>query len=378
MFHSVKPLSKYLLQKSVRIYDAIFTLHAKCTCALLLVCTFLLSSKQYFGDPIICKSDMKTDSDFVNSYCWTLGTYVFPTQPELKTENYNETMENIHDTNVQYNIDLIYPRSSTEKRVFLRYYQWVVIVLLLQSFVFYLPAFLWKIWEGGRLKSLCSNLNESMTSGSSANIKKLANYFAMDYKETHLRYFLSYIFCEVLNFVISIANMLLLNVFLDGFWSHYVKVLGSVHLYNWNTWDRVTSNIFPKIAKCEIVKFGFSGSMESYDCLCLLPLNILNEKIFAVLWVWFILMAVLAGAKLLYRLVTTFNRDVRLMLLRSQARFIPKTSMLLALRGFSCGDWFLLTRVSNNMSVEQFRQLLELLLEQKRITSKNNSSLDGA
>lgn len=75
MYAAVKPLSKYLQFKSVHIYDIIFTLHSKCTVVILLTCSFLLSAKQYFGDPIMCISDEK-NSEYVNSYCWTLGTYI--------------------------------------------------------------------------------------------------------------------------------------------------------------------------------------------------------------------------------------------------------------------------------------------------------------
>jgi len=74
MYAAVKPLSKYLQFKSVHIYDAIFTLHSKVTVALLLACTFLLSSKQYFGDPIQCFGDK--DMDYVHAFCWIYGAYV--------------------------------------------------------------------------------------------------------------------------------------------------------------------------------------------------------------------------------------------------------------------------------------------------------------
>lgn len=75
MYAAVRPLSKYLKFKSVHIYDLIFTLHSKCTVVILLTCSFLLSAKQYFGDPITCISDEK-NMEYVNSYCWTMGTYI--------------------------------------------------------------------------------------------------------------------------------------------------------------------------------------------------------------------------------------------------------------------------------------------------------------
>ncbi|EDV96488.1 innexin inx4 [Drosophila grimshawi] len=382
MYTAVKPLSKYLQLKSVRIYDGIFTLHAKVTCALLLAFTFLLSAKQYFGDPLVCISDMK-DMDFVNTHCWTMGMFIMDyddnnlmaNRTKLILDDLNKSFYNLKiDNNLLNNHAALKSirNGKQQERVFLRYYQWVVPVLLLQSFIFYLPAFLWKIWEGGRLKNLCANLDDVLagTEKTTAHLRKVAKYFARDYKETHLRYFASYIFCEISNFGISIINILLLNVFLDGFWSHYVKALSAVPAYNWDEWNRITTHMFPKIAKCEIFKFGGSGTLESVDNLCLLPLNNLNEKIFLFLWVWFLLMALLAGLKLMYRLAIVFHRGLRFQLLRAKSRFMPFSSLKRALCEFSCGDWFMLMRVSNNMSYELFHQLMKLIHDELCPTSK--------
>ncbi|EDW18400.1 innexin inx4 [Drosophila mojavensis] len=385
MYTAVKPLSKYLQLKSVRIYDGIFTFHAKVTCALLLAFTVLLSAKQYFGDPLICISNMN-DKDFVNSHCWTMGMYIMNYEDDELADKQEKKIERDYknqflraefkpkmDSNLLHNAaPLTADPSIPQERVFLRYYQWVVPVLLLQSIIFYLPAFLWKIWEGGRMKSLCSNLDNVLESNekTTAHLRKLAKYFTNDYQDTHFRYFTSYIFCEICNFVISIVNMLLLNVFLDNFWSRYVKAVAAVPAYNWDEWNRITTHIFPKIAKCEILKFGSSGTLESIDNLCLLPLNNLNEKIFVFMWIWFILMAVLAGLKIIYRLVIIFHRGLRFQLLRAQTRFMPQSTLKRAIANFSCADWFMLMRVSNNMTRELFSQLMELVFDEKFPTNK--------
>lgn len=168
--------------------------------------------------------------------------------------------------------------------------------------------------------------------------------------------------------------MLLLNVFLDNFWAHYVKALAAVPAYNWLNWTRITTHIFPKIAKCQLMKFGSSGTLEYRDNLCLLPLNVLNEKIFVFLWVWFILIAVLAAVKVIYRLCIVFHRGLRFMLVHAQSRFMPKSSLKRALSGFSCGDWFLLMRVSNNISPEQFSELLNILNENQQFSTSKSKA----
>ena len=45
-----------------------------------------------------------------------------------------------------------------------------------------------------------------------------------------------------------------------------------------------------KVAKCTFERFGPSGTIEVFDGLCVLPINIINEKIYIFLWFWFILL----------------------------------------------------------------------------------------
>lgn len=139
---------------------------------------------------------------------------------------------------------------------------------------------------------------------------------------------------------------------------------------DYDGWNDITTRVFPKCAKCEVNKVGDSGSDSKYDNLCLLPLNILNEKIFAFLWIWFILMAALVAIKFLYRLATIFHSGMRFQLIRARARFMPRSHLQLALRDCSFGDWFVLMRVSNNIGPEIFRKLLEELYEAQGITKK--------
>ena len=53
--------------------------------------------------------------------------------------------------------------------------------------------------------------------------------------------------------------------------------------------------MFPKVTKCTFHKFGPSGTVERFDGLCVLPLNIINEKIYVFLWFWFIIVSVVSG-----------------------------------------------------------------------------------
>lgn len=261
MYSAVKPLSKYLQFKSIRIYDSVFTIHSKCTVVILLTCSLLLSARQYFGDPIQCISEEK-NIEYIQSYCWTMGTYI------LKLDNYGEkqlqlppppqesgdspspspfgsdssstgtaassssasqtparsrtrfrsrsrsSLRRLADYNEAYARAMsiaegVGPeiRGQTQ-REYLRYYQWVIILLLFQSFIFYFPSCLWKVWEGQRLKQLCSEVGEALLSEETYNtrLRLLVKYFTTDYEDMHFCYMAKYVFCEVLNCFISVSR----------------------------------------------------------------------------------------------------------------------------------------------------------------------------
>ena len=47
-------------------------------------------------------------------------------------------------------------------------------------------------------------------------------------------------------------------------------------------WNQCSNDTF----QCTFHKFGSSGEVEKHDALCLLPLNIVNEKVYIFLWFW--------------------------------------------------------------------------------------------
>lgn len=53
--------------------------------------------------------------------------------------------------------------------------------------------------------------------------------------------------------------------------------------------------LFIQVTKCTFHKYGPSGTIQTIDGLCILPLNIINEKIYVFLWFWFIFVAVVSA-----------------------------------------------------------------------------------
>ncbi|XP_037940175.1 innexin inx5-like [Teleopsis dalmanni] len=376
MYSAVKPLSKYLQFKSIKIYDTAFTLHSKCTVVILLTCSFLLSAKQYFGEPIQCISDEK-NIEFVNSFCWTMGTYIVQYNVQLQ-QSLNVTLKKRKADMYARMFAIsegVGPEDHSTERVYLRYYQWVIMMLLVEALFFYMPSFLWKVWEGQRLKQLCSDVVSTVVPEETyeKRLEMLFKYFTTDYKDIHFCYSAKYILCELLNLIISVINILMLDVFLNGFWGKYVDAVMAIEKYDWDTWNRLSSLVFPKIAKCEMMKYGSSGTPIIYDNLCILPLNILNEKIFAFLWCWFILMSVVAFFNLMLRFLMILCKCFRLKLIRARARNMPSLNVRQAIHNFSFGDWFVLFKVGSNINPILFRDLIQALYE-----ARKKKKTDGA
>ena len=61
------------------------------------------------------------------------------------------------------------------------------------------------------------------------------------------------------------------------------------------------ARVFPRVTKCTFHKYGPSGQIQRHDAQCILPINILNEKIFVFLWFWFIILAIMTAIDLLHK-----------------------------------------------------------------------------
>lgn len=65
----------------------------------------------------------------------------------------------------------------------------------------------------------------------------------------------------------------------------------------------------------------FTGTIQKHDALCILALNILNEKIYIFLWFWFIFLSVFSGLALLYSTVIVVLPSIRETILKRRFRF---------------------------------------------------------
>ncbi|KAG8184156.1 hypothetical protein JTE90_010198 [Oedothorax gibbosus] len=127
---------------------ASFRLHYKVTFPILLFLSVLVGWRQIFEVAISCFSRYWEIPDvFVNNYCYTHSTF-----------SYEESWSKSVGEEVPYpGMDKY---SSDKTKVYHTYYQWVSLVLFVQSILFLLPRCFWKHVESGRLEELTKELSK--------------------------------------------------------------------------------------------------------------------------------------------------------------------------------------------------------------------------
>ncbi|XP_053674606.1 innexin inx4-like [Anopheles nili] len=359
MLEFVRPLQNILRIKPVNSTDLVWRLHCRVTVCLLLFATLLLSARQYFGNPIDCVTGPGVVSgSTMNDFCWIMGTYI--------SSDPNFVLESTDLVKINAKIGHI-PESE---RSYQKYYQWVVFILALQACLFTLPNILWKAWEGGRLQALCDGLTTPIVpeQWNQSRKKDLVAYLVAECPQLYRTYLMRYCFCMVLNFGNVVLNIFLLNTIFSGFWMNYHPAVKALLSFDFPSWNRYNSQVFPKLAKCDFHFVGPSGSKQNRDGLCLLPLNVVNEKIFAFIWLWFLALMVLSALNLLYWIVLLCSKNFRIWVLTSQVQPMRSTDVTWALKDRGIGKWFLLLQLCRNLNPIAGRELLMSMAK----TRKNN------
>lgn len=95
----------------------------------------------------------------------------------------------------------------------------------------------------------------------------------------------------------------------------------------------------------------------------MLPLNIVNEKIFVFLWFWFIALTILSGISLFYRVAVCFWPKVRLYLLRARSRLSSHEDVEHIAEKCQIGDWFILYQLGKNIDPLIYKEVITELAQ---------------
>lgn len=321
----------------------VFRLHYHWTTAFLFISCALVVASDYIGDAIQCLVGQEDAPKPITTYCWISSTFTInSTGPLMGLGTY---------------------KPKFHQRRFHAYYQWVPVVLFLQGCLFYLPHLIWKNWEGKQVDLLLQDLNKSLFDEDAAKKKVNIIKYLKDSWGLNMRYSVLYFVCEVLNLVNVVGQMFLMNRFLGGFFMKYgIKVISFLTSDDTKRNDALMET-FPRMTKCIFHLFGASGEIEKKDVLCVLPQNIINEKIYLVMWFWFIILTIITILQVVWQLVIFNSPTVRVRLLQrlAQKNFCPR--MENAIRNMHLGDFCLVLSIGKNLDIFSFRDVMQGVVE---------------
>ncbi|XP_063983955.1 innexin shaking-B isoform X2 [Diachasmimorpha longicaudata] len=336
------------------------------TAALMLTFSIIVSAKQAVGNPIDCVHTRDIPVEAFNTYCWIHSTY-FVTGAMLGVAGVNVAFPGVAPSVYLFNKPRQDDQQENNRRgdgtiKQVKYYQWVAFTLIFQAILFYTPRWLWKGWEGGKIHALMMDLDIGLCSEVE---KKQKKKMLLDYLWENLRYHnwwaYRYYLCEVLALLNVVGQMFLMNRFFDGaFLTFGIDVLRFIES---DQEDRVDPMIyvFPRMTKCTFYKYGVSGEVERHDAVCILPLNVVNEKIYVFLWFWFLFLGILSLVTVLYRIVIIFSPRTRVYLLRLRFRLVRRDAVETIVRRSKVGDWFLLYMLGENLDTVIYRDVMHEL-----------------
>jgi hypothetical protein len=361
MYKLLGGLKDYFKIQEIQTDNAVFRLHNVFTTVLLLTCSLIITATQYVGNPISCiVSGIPTH--VVNTFCWISSTFTMPDAFKR-----------------QVGLEVAHPGvgndfNDEDAKKYHTYYQWVCFVLFFQAIACYTPKFLWDTFEGGLLRTIAMNLNLGICREDEKTRKKqhLIDYMLRHLKR-HKMYAIRYWFCEFLCLINIIVQMILMNRFFDGeFFDYGLRVLRYSDVPQDDRIDPMVY-VFPRVTKCIFHKYGASGTIQKHDSLCILPLNIVNEKTYIFIWFWYLILVAMLCGLLIYRLLIIFVPSVRARVLNARNRMVPREIAVSVSKKVDIGDWWIIYMLGRNLDPIIFRDILAELAKSLPTKNKRNN-----
>jgi hypothetical protein len=358
----------------------VFKLFANITPAIFWISSALVIAASYIGKPIKCISDNNI-AEIAEAVCWIHGTY--HVDGKISEKVYGSVCKRSYDT---YGLEL----SDTERDADTSYYQWVPFMLFIHGAIFLISAKIWKVLENGLLEQFGTKKNISRLI-EDTEISKVAKQNAKRFmslsRNANNRYFLYFILCEMGNIAAVIFNFYLIDMFLGGRFKYY----GSDVLAFSNTNDKDAENpicsAFPTLTSCDVRLGGVvKGSTDTQNILCILSQNIINGKIYLVIWFWMIILLIACAINSIYRialLVVPGMRKHELVCLintrRRRGEFLDKDNIVREhwQELNKIGTWFLMCQVGRNSNPYYFREFLQCLIENDKNRKSSTRSNNG-
>uniref|UniRef100_A0A915P7L4 Innexin n=1 Tax=Meloidogyne floridensis TaxID=298350 RepID=A0A915P7L4_9BILA len=324
----IDSVARYISPKKVCLFDYVDRCCCHYTPLLLTIFMLVTGTIDTFGKPINCMVPAEFSgpwASFVHQYCHVTGTYV-------KVPSKTTTLP-VADA-VEYVDGSEAPTSyldEKEERIYINYYQWVPFLLIGLAVGMRLPHFLLRLGhsssglksDGNEQRTKCSNFSDvdfsvvseicdKVKTGHAENrlqnINTAANYIFQIVKHRGMRgignkTILFYTFFKLANLLMVIAQIFLLNVFIgygNPFWGITLARQILIPIETATSPSQNSFIYFPRVSYCQFHR-DFLGLIQggmTQETRCTLGINMLNEKVFLILFFWYyslLAMSIFAG-----------------------------------------------------------------------------------
>jgi len=344
LFGSIKSLLK-LKSNETRVLTSPF-IFTRAVGIFMVVCSIFTTSKQFFGEPIQCVPGGGVPGNVFNTFCYITGT--------VTNVRKNKT-QNLHVGEAHAGVKAF----SDDSQIRHSYYQWVPFILFLQGILFYIPYRVWKYCEGGKLGKLLVKVSSDPLTESplEEQVRGVGQFLARN-TGWYTSYASKMFFCQLGILVISVAQMYLLDWVFNG---NYFSI-GIDADYTWEHY-RVVEQIFPLVSTCEMKYIGPAGQPATDSGLCVLAINILNQKIFLIFWYLALILITLTTIKIVVDILLFFVPTLRKLVLRMHARRVPVYALTWVHNNTGYGQFVLLMLIAKNLDGAQFETLINILAD---------------
>jgi len=310
----------------------------------------LVQANQFFGDPLACETaDDSIDEDAITNYCYMFSKFLVP-------DNYRGFCRSrAHENTDLYN----------------SYYQWVAIFFMVQAFLFYIPRCIWLSMEGGMMSFLVTGCLDRVVENAAEKQETLMRNYCEYVHNKFNKYAFGFFFCELLNVVITISQIFVTHAFLNYQYFDYGYLVYQYYSLDSETRSLKTTfnpmcEVFPNVVACNFHRFGKGGHQETKNAICILGLNIINSKVFALLWLWHCVLVPVGVVRILTRAFQLCSKHLRLFLLKFEMdQYISNNKQRHHIEHYilncSIGDWFVLSQMNKNMNKRFFAEFVSAL-----------------
>jgi len=179
--------------------------------------------------------------------------------------------------------------------------------LVVSAIWFYVPRALWLVTEGGLMKYLAKGTTSKIIENADKKREELIQTFQEHLHNKYNRYALSFICFEQFNLACLFAWWMAANGFLQYRFFSYGPAVVRYYSLPFEERQLIRSNpmceAFPRVTSCGYHRYGTGGGEETKQAICILGLNMINDKIFLVLWFWGVALIFVSLHRICYRLL---------------------------------------------------------------------------